>query len=47
MSTDATKEIEYLIAFVRSHGVSKYIKRNYIKKAIEVIDGIENRSEMG
>jgi hypothetical protein len=37
----------FLIAFVRPHGASKYMKRSYIRNAIEIIDAIENQSEMG
>ncbi len=36
----------YLIAFAKPHGPTKYMKRNYIRKAIDVIDGMKSRSEM-
>jgi hypothetical protein len=38
---------EKVIAFAKPHGTVKYMKRNYIRKAIEVIDGMKSRSEMG
>lgn len=36
----------YLIQFVRAHGASNYMKRNYVKKAIETIDEMRTQLEM-
>jgi len=36
----------YIVTFARPHGASNYMKRNYVKKAIETIDEMRTQLEM-